>query len=202
MVAVLGIVSYGVWFTHDYVSRTHFGSGPTVPPTTTVTTDDEPSEKRVGTVSDSYTVAADRPRSLRISRLGIHAYIQPVGVTKDNAMATPSNIGFVGWYDRGAVPGTDGVSILNGHVSGRYADGVFKRLHELTAGDDIQVEMGNKTSRSFTVRSVRSYKTADAAGPLYQASGTSGRELHLITCGGTFDKASDTYRERLIVVAD
>lgn len=199
---MFGIISYGAWFLYDYASKTHFGSGPTVPPTATVTTDDEPSEKKVGAVSDTYTVAADKPRSLRISKLGIHAYIQPVGVTKDNVMATPGNIGFVGWYDRGAIPGGTGVSILNGHVSGRYSDGVFKRLHELTAGDDIQVEMGDKTSKSFTVRSVRSYKTADAAGPLYQASGTSGRELHLITCGGVFDKASDTYRERLIVVAD
>jgi hypothetical protein len=71
------------------------------------------------------------PVLLSIERLGIYADIESVGLV-DNAMAVPSSVEDVGWYQHGPRPGDQGSAVLAGHVnwtSGRSA--VFTILHTI-----------------------------------------------------------------------
>lgn len=185
---------------HDYYRVTQ--TGPVVPAASdTVTNDDAPSEKRPGPVAKEYTVPANQPRSIRIEKLNVDAYVQRVGVTKDNAMATPNNIAFTGWYVKSVAPGSDGLSIINGHAGGRYVDGVFKNLKRLTNGDAIKVQMGDLTWRTYKVFSVKTVGVAEANKALYERNVLLPKQLNLITCDGNFDDGTQTYDKRTIVVA-
>ncbi len=184
----------------DFYLSTH--EGDVVPPKKIVTVNsDNPSEKDPGEVSKEYRVPANQPRAIQIPSLDVHAYVQSVGVGDDDAMTVPTNIYFTGWYVNSPAPGEEGVSIINGHVGGRYLPGIFKRLNELAAGDELRIQMGDNTWRSFRVDSVTAYKVNKSAEPLYADDPSIERELHLITCGGNFDDATQTYDKRTIVSA-
>ncbi|MGV9001347.1 MAG: class F sortase [Candidatus Saccharimonadaceae bacterium] len=193
VIGVLGVIDF-------FKSTT---AGETVPLSNqTITTDDtRPSEKNPGPVSKSYTVPAKQPRAIQIPSLNVDAYVQRVGVTKDDAMATPNNIFFAGWYVKSVAPGDSGVSIINGHAGGRYEKGIFRNFSALKKGDSIRVQMGDLSWREFSVVSATTYLVNDSAGPLFHDDASIDNELHLITCDGVFDDKTQTYNERTIVVA-
>lgn len=195
-VACLVICGFGVW---DYLRTTNEGESM---PTTEIlsASGSTPSEKNPGDVSDDYKVPPDQPRVLAIPSLNVTAYVQRVGIDQDNVMVAPDNIFFAGWYTGSVAPGEEGVSIIDGHVTGKYQDGIFHSLSELEDGNTIRVQMGDTTWREFTVTSKQLYSVEDSAEPLF-AEPTATRELRLITCGGVFDKNTQTYDKRLIVTA-
>lgn len=176
-------------------------AGDSIPSSETVeAVSEHPSEKKPE-LNQSYRVPADHPRLLIIPKLRTTSYIQPVGVDQTGVMATPNNIYFTGWYVKNVAPGEAGVSILNGHVGGRYAPGVFKDLKSLIKGDSITIEMGDQSKRSFRVVSVDSYEVSRAAEPLFKDDPEISNELHLITCDGAYNEVAKTYDQRVIVVA-
>lgn len=173
-------------------------------PTTEIlnVTTDKPSEKNPGAVTDEYKVPADQPRAIAINSLGIEAYVQRVGIDINKNMVAPNNIYFAGWYVGSVAPGEKGVSIINGHDGGRYADGVFKHLVNVKSDDIITVQMGDNSWREFVVRSVDTYPVEASARALFADDSHIDRELHLITCDGVFDDRTQTYDRRLIVTAE
>lgn len=116
-------------------------------------------------------------------------------------MAVPTNIFFAGWYVNGASPGELGVSIINGHAGGRYEQGVFHEIKSLRVDDVINIQAGDLSWKAFSVRSIETYDVQEAAVPLYADDPLISEELHLITCDGVFDDATQTYDKRVIVVA-
>ena len=182
----------------DYLKTTQ--TGDETPSSITVVEDGLPSERPVD-MNAPYTVPDDQPRTIKIPKLGVDAYVQPVGILPNKLMATPTNIYFTGWYVHGVAPGEPGLSIINGHEGGRYVSGVFKRINELAPGDTFSVQMGDLSWRNFVVTAVNSYAVADAATPLFARDSSVESELHLITCGGTFDDKNQTYDQRVIVSA-
>jgi sortase (surface protein transpeptidase) len=138
---------------------------------------------------------------LAIAAVGISGIIQPVGVTKANAMAVPTNIHFAGWYAAGAKPGQPGLGIIDGHVSGSYGDGLFKRLAQVKAGDTIEIEFGNHSVERFRVRTVTTVAQNKAAAQLFARLPDVKSQLNLITCGGTYSPATHTFSDRVIVAA-
>lgn len=176
--------------------------GPSAPTTEIVSSsDDNPSEKRSQDFND-YKVPADQPRIIQIPSLDIKAYIQRVGIDKNNTVVAPNNIFFTGWFTGSAPPGDEGISILDGHVRGRYNDGVFRKLIEISNGEVIKVQMGDESWREFEVLSKKIYDTKDSAKALFSPKIQSGKsELRLITCDGVYDKKTREYSKRLIVIA-
>ncbi len=161
---------------------------------------DEPSEKPIDSKSD-YRVPADKPRRLMISRAGITGFIQQVGVDQHGAVAVPNNVYLAGWYTGSALPGDSGLSIIDGHVNGRYGPAVFTDLHQLEKGDEIQIEFGDMSVRRFSVFATKQVPLSEASSTmLYQEPGVD-RQLNLITCGGIFDRTTDSYPDRLIVMS-
>lgn len=163
--------------------------------------DPEPSEKHPGAVKNEYSVPVDQPRAIAIPKIGIEAYVQPVGVDEKNQMVAPDNIHFTAWYTGSVAPGETGLSIINGHAGGRYEEGVFRSITKLTKNDIFRVQMGDKSWREFKVVTTGSYPTNEATKALFKDDSTIEQELHLITCDGKFDDTAQTYEKRFIVVA-
>ncbi|TXG78042.1 class F sortase [Patescibacteria group bacterium] len=160
---------------------------------------DAPSEQPV---PDSYSVPADKPLSIQLPTIKTEGFIQQVGVDKENQMVVPSNVNMAGWYTKGALPGDDGLSIIDGHVHGLYAKGIFYNLGKLKAGDIFSVTYGDKSVRKFKVKQVQTVSTKEADTALFVRDKTIPKQLNLITCTGRFDKESKTYDSRVIVVAE
>jgi sortase (surface protein transpeptidase) len=93
-----------------------------------------------------------------------------------------------------------GPAVIAGHVDSRTGPAVFFRLEELAVDDTVLVTRSDGRDVEFRVTRVAQYPKDDFAteevyGP------TTGAELRLITCGGTFDAGRRSYRDNVVVYA-
>ena len=145
-----------------------------------------------------------RPQRLDIPDLKVQAPVVARGLDGRGALDPPpfDQPGVVGWYAAGAKPGAAGTALMVGHVDTDTRPAVFHRLGTLRPGETVRVIRDDGRVAEFTVDDVR---VLDRAGfDAHQAYGPRrpGRaELRLITCGGTFDRASRSYTANVIVSA-
>lgn len=199
-VAGLSLLALFIGKLGDWYGTTHHLHLP--PPSVTIThSDTKPNEAKVDTGKDIYNVPADQPRLLELPAIGVKGFIQQVGIDQFGAIATPTNIHMAGWYTGSVKPGEDGVSIIDGHVHGRYEPAIFYTLKDLKVGDAVAVEYGNGRRVTFSVTKVSQYDKGSAAAHLFEKQPSITRQLVLVTCGGTFDKSSQTYTQRVVVYA-
>lgn len=149
--------------------------------------------------NDSYQVAANEPRKIEIPAIGVSGCIHKVGVDQNKAVTAPANIHLAGWYVDSALPGKDGLSLIDGHVQGRYSEGIFKHLANIKPGERIRVQLGDLSWREFDAIDINSYPLSEAADKMLKPLEGVDSQLTLITCGGDFDKQSQSYSERVIV---
>lgn len=107
-----------------------------------------------------------------------------------------------GWFVQSSAPGDHGVSVIDGHVQGRYEPGVFENLATVKLGSRIEVRYGNGTLVAFKVVSVDSYSKTDAAHEQFRRLAGIERQLTLITCGGEYQKGEQSYEQRVVVRAE
>jgi len=201
IVGVLLLIIGALVFVHRYY-KTH--GVPTLPvPDQTITSNTgEPEEsKPAANVMAQYSVPAGQPRSIRINSIGVYGLIQKVGTTKNDAMAVPSNIHFAGWYTGSAIPGNSGLSIINGHVLGRYGDAIFRQLAKVKSSDEIEIEFGDHGIKKFEVVETITLPAGISTARLFTQNADIPAQLSLITCTGKFDKVSQSYTDRVIVIA-
>ncbi len=110
--------------------------------------------------------------------------------------------GVVGWYRAGPKPGATGPALLVGHVDTETRPAVFYRLSTLKAGEAVRVFRADGKVAEFTVDDVRvlprdGFDARQAYGPREPGRA----ELRLITCGGSFDRASGSYTANVVVSA-
>jgi sortase (surface protein transpeptidase) len=148
-----------------------------------------------------YNVPNDHPKRIEISAIQASGFIQKIGLNQQNAVSVPNNIHYAGWFVDSVLPGEIGLSIIDGHVSGRYRDGIFKNLYKLSPGDNFDIVFGDGSKKSFSVVEVSTKPEAEAAQKLFHKEPSIERQLNLITCGGTFNTQSQTYSDRVIVIA-
>ena len=171
------------------------------PSTTTVTEDvQEPEEKRPD-MNQEYVVPADQPRRVIIPSIKTDGFMQKVGLTPENAVAVPNNIHVAGWYINSVIPGAEGLSIVDGHVSGRFENGIFYDLKKLEIGDTFQIEFGDKSLKTFQVVDSKQLPESESAEFLFQKNDDIKEQLNLITCGGNFNKDSQQFADRVVIVS-
>ena len=143
------------------------------------------------------------PTSLTVDAMGVAGSpIDPVGVDPDGKMTVPVDISRIGWYEYGPAPGDDaGSAVLTAHIDSRtQGKGVFYHLDALEAGDIVEVDMNDGTTRAFVVDEIRQIPKVELpTGDLFRRDGDP--RLALITCGGQFDEASRHYLDNLVVLA-
>ena len=167
-----------------------------------VAVQEEPLEEEAPTEEQvtEYTVAADRPRYLSISKLGVvNARIIAVGVKSNGELGTPNNIFDVGWYEASGKPGQGKTIVIDGHNGGPHVHGVFKDLPNLVEGDIIKIERGDGKIFEYKVVENKTVVLSEADAYMKTAfkSPVSGKEsVTLISCTGEWSQAQGTYLSR------
>lgn len=160
--------------------------------------EDTPSEEAI---PDNYRVPKGEPLSIEIDRIGTKGFIQKVGVDQHQAVTAPNNVNLAGWFNESVLPGNKGLSIIDGHVSGRSSEGIFKNLPKVKPGDEVIITMGGGGKFTYQVFDTKTIPNEQAASVLFEQSPKVTAQLNLITCTGQYDKNAKTYNDRVIVYA-
>ena len=141
-----------------------------------------------------------RPVSLSIPVIGVHTRLIRLGLTAQGTLQVPASTSVAGWYTGGPRPGQVGSAVIAGHIDSYLGPGVFFRLRLLRPGDRVYVRQAGGMLAVFRVYAERSYPkdrfpTQKVYGPAPDP------ELRLITCGGTFDAATGSYLNNVVVYA-
>ena len=139
------------------------------------------------------------PSRLRIPSLKVDTGLESLAMDQTGQLQAPAQYGVAGWFANGTPPGDAGPAVIAGHVDSKTGPAVFYRLHELKQGAQVQVQRGT-TWLTFDVTAIEKYaKTKFPSAKVYGPTPLA--ELRLITCGGTFDTAHNSYRDNVVVYA-
>ncbi len=141
------------------------------------------------------------PSLLEIDRIGVRMPVVPVSTDAAGAMALPPTPDEAGWYRFGSTPDSgQGATVLAGHLDTRE-DGVgpLAGLVRLQPGDPVDVTVGT-TVHHYRVDSVhRIAKAGLDLSAIFDLGGAP--RLHLVTCGGRYDRTHGGYQDNVVVVA-
>ena len=140
------------------------------------------------------------PVRVEIPAIGVSSSLVRLGLNPDRTMEVPGDFQVAGWFTGAPQPGQLGPAVIAGHVDSRTGPAVFYRLRDLRPGDQIRVVRSDRRVVRFKVDSLASYpKQSLPPDAVYGATTTPA--LRLITCAGSFDRSSRSYRDNLVVSA-
>ncbi|WP_069172926.1 class F sortase [Streptomyces griseus] len=144
------------------------------------------------------------PQRVEIPSIGVEAPVVRRGLDAEGAIEPPpfGTPNAVGWYADGTEPGTAGAALLVGHVDTETEPAVFYGLSTAQPGQKVRVSRSDGTVAEFTIDDVQVFtrKRFDAE-KAYGPRRDGRAELRLITCGGTYDRASHAYTANVVVSA-
>ena len=142
------------------------------------------------------------PVRLRIPKISVDAAIEDVGLTSQGAMAVPAGPTDVAWFALGPRPGEVGSAVIAGHEGWKNnIPAAFDFLYRLKIGDIIYADDAQGAATTFVVRAVQTYTQNGNAADVFGSSDGKAH-LNLITCEGTWNAATKSYSNRLVVFAD
>jgi Sortase domain len=145
-------------------------------------------------------LARSVPVRLQIAAIGVDSDLMALGLKKDKTLEVPPRGFPAGWYTGMATPGELGTAIIVGHVDWN-GPGVFYRLHSLKPGDKVTVTRKDGSAPVFRVTRVARFpKNSFPTKLVYGFVGHSA--LRLITCGGSFNRATGHYEDNIVAFAD
>lgn len=151
------------------------------------------------------TLPPSPPQRLRIPAIGVDSTLQALGLNPDGTLQVPApgpHYDEAAWFDGSPTPGELGPSVVEGHIdSAKNGPSVFFRLGAVRPGQQVAITRADGSTAVFTIRAVRRYPKDNF--PTETVYGdTDHAALRLITCGGTFDRATGNYRDNTVVFAD
>ena len=200
MLVGLSLIAWGSWGYLQQYTATHTPQPIKLEQVVTTSTD-TPSETPPSDSCKEQAVAPSDPHVLKMPSIGVDSCIQKVSTDQNGDIAAPSNVHLAGWYVKSVTPGEKGISLIDGHVSGRYSEAIFKRLKDLSPGTQVSVQRGDGQVVYFEVVDVTSYPAEKVMDALFNPLEGVDSQLTLITCGGKFDRQSQTYADRVVVRA-
>lgn len=143
---------------------------------------------------------APRPVAMSFEAIGAAvAPIVPVGIEPNGDMEIPG-ASEVGWYRFGPKPGSTGSSVLAAHISWNGEDGVFRYLPRAEPGQQFTVRFDDGSIAAYDVVAVRQYPKGEL--PVAEIFTTTGDpQVVLVTCGGSFNRARNSYDDNIVVYA-
>jgi sortase (surface protein transpeptidase) len=146
---------------------------------------------------------AARPKTIRIPAIKVFSPVNSVGLNSDHTMEVPHPgplYNQPAWYRNSPTPGERGASVIVGHVDSAKGPSVFFNLGALRPGQRIEITRADGIIAIFAVDHVASFpKDSFPTRAVYGSSDYSA--LRLVTCGGSFDKATGNYRNDVVVFA-
>ena len=142
------------------------------------------------------------PLRLSVPRLGVRMPVIPVGVDRTGAMALPATPGTAGWYRYGPSPSSAaGATVIAGHVdTAGDGAGPLARLRSAHRGDVVVVATTNGSTTYVVTDVLRVPKSDVDLKAVFTRVGPA--RLHLVTCGGAFDRRTGHYEDNVVVVAE
>ncbi|MEU5715655.1 class F sortase [Streptomyces sp. NPDC020403] len=144
------------------------------------------------------------PQRVEIPSIGVEAPVVRRALDGEGAIEPPpfGTPNAVGWYADGTEPGTAGTALFVGHVDTETEPAVFYGLSTAQPGQKVRVSRSDGTVAEFTIDDVQVFtrKRFDAE-KAYGPRRDGRAELRLITCGGTYDRASHAYTANVVVSA-
>jgi len=146
-------------------------------------------------------LAHSEPTHLTIDSVGIDVDVTPVGKAADDTIEMPPLFDWVtGWYKYSPTPGEKGPAIIVGHVDTYKGISVFWKLRDVQPGDTISVARADGSVVKFKVEALKQFEQADF--PTDEVYGNIDHAgLRLITCGGSFDRGTESYTQNTVVFA-
>jgi hypothetical protein len=148
-------------------------------------------------------LAPSMPVRLRIPAIGVNSRLKKIGLNTKGQIATPPLVkdSHAYWLTVSPTPGQLGPATIIGHVdSAAYGPGVFFDLGKLRQRNKIDVTRADGTVATFAIERVVEYKKSHF--PTQQVYGNIDHAgLRLITCGGTFNSAINSYESNIVVYA-
>ena len=155
----------------------------------------------VGRSAVAMPLAPAATTALRVPAIGLDTRrLAELGRDQQRRLEVPQDAATVGHYRDGASAGERGPAVYASHVAYRGAEGGFARLAEVEAGDQVLVERADAVTVVYRVERVE-LVDKDAFPTLAVYGPTDGPELRLITCGGEFDTATDSFEDNVVVYA-
>jgi sortase (surface protein transpeptidase) len=140
------------------------------------------------------------PARVALPAIGLDEPLIDLGIAPDGSMEVPSDYDDVGWFTGGGRPGGRGPLVIAGHVDSPTGIAVFMRLRDLVPGDAVDITDAEGAVHRYVVTETADYPKS--AFPTARVFGAVSRdELRLITCGGVYDRAVDSYVDNRVVYA-
>jgi Sortase domain len=141
----------------------------------------------------------DTPARVDVDKIDAHSTLVQLALNADRTVQVPppGQPLQAGWYRLGAKPGDLGRAVILGRADGNGQPGIFARLRQLAPGDTARITRQDGQVLRFVVRRV--HRTDFPARDVSGASNN--RELLLITYAGTFDPATGSFPNNVIVSA-
>lgn len=153
--------------------------------------------------SGAISLPVSPPVSLDIPAIHARSALLDLGLNTDGTVQVPplARESQAGWYQYSATPGAIGSAVILGHIdSAAYGAGIFYDLGLLRPGDEVDVTRTDRVTAVFRIDRVAEYlKTAFPSAAIYGA--TPYASLKLVTCGGSFDARSGSYRDNIVAFA-
>lgn len=161
----------------------------------------EPVARPSGPVRPAVALPSARPVDLIVPVLGMRAGpVAALGLDAGGVLEMPADAVTAGWFSRGPTPGAAGPAVLTAHVAYGGRTGLFARLAEVAAGDEVSVLRDDGSEAVFTA--YRTARFAPGAFPTSEVYGpTAGAELRLVTWGGVFDRGGGAHPDNVVVFA-
>lgn len=177
------------------VVQTPAAPAPAQTPTAPVTT---PTTPNTGLNDDD---VARLPRYLTITKLGIHASVEKIGITNSGQMGAPNDIWNAGWYTGSAAPGSTGTAFLDGHATSKRG-ALFGNLDTLRQGDIISVERNDGRVINYQIRRVKVVSRHDVnMASMLQSFDATKNGLNIMSCVGNWVASEQTLENRVLVYA-
>ncbi|MGI9610440.1 MAG: class F sortase [Acidimicrobiia bacterium] len=144
---------------------------------------------------------SDRPIPIGISipSIQIEGAVVAVGIGADRQLDVPF-ADTAGWYQHSSSPDDPGATVIAAHVDYGGGPGLFFNLRLAEVGDLIEVARSDRSTANYLVTQVTLYdKDELPADELFRTGGA--HALHLVTCGGSFDRIARSYRGNQVITA-
>jgi hypothetical protein len=142
------------------------------------------------------------PLSIDIPKLGVQSTLLSLGESRRRGVQLPSSSTPMqaGWFSGGPTPGQIGPATIFGRVAANHEPGIFARLYDLVPGDLVLIKRQDGSTATFRVTHIEELSKGSFARDAVHGDATDA-ELRLITCGDTFDPATHSFRDNIIVFA-
>lgn len=120
----------------------------------------------------------------------------------DGVLPVPDGVREAAWWGA-ALDGSNGATVLAGHVNWRGATGPFSELWQTKLGDVVTVVDEDGRVFQFRVRQLVTVHKTDLPGRAQELFGQDGaHRLVLVTCGGRWTGGQNGYEENRVVIAE